>query len=157
MGLKKRTRTEVHMGKIRDNFKASFDADVTEESIWKSLRSKHISRECMQFMWMTIHDGYMVGDKWLRPKMTDELRARAPCKSCGVLESMDHILFHCEAIGCETVWELVEETWELTGLPWVEPGWGSALGAGCATFPMGNGEERPSATARWSIDRKSVV
>ena len=149
--LKKRARTEDHMGKILDSLKVGFDIQVTTEAVWNSLRTKNVSRECRQFMWMTIHDGYMVGDKWLRPKMTDEQRARAQCGRCGVIETMEHILFECAAEGRETVWELVEETWEHTGLPWIEPSWGSALGAGCATFPTDTGEERASASALWSI------
>ncbi len=148
--LKKRERTEANMKKILDDLKVSFGKEMAPHMIWTSLRGKHISRECRQFLWMSIHDGYMVGDKWLRPKMSDELRARAPCGTCGDLETMEHILFNCRAVGREAVWELLEETWELTGRPWVVPGWGT-LGAGCASFPSDSGDESPSVSALWTI------
>ncbi len=150
-GLKKRLRTETHMEKIVNGVTSGFGISVSPAMVWKSLRSKNISRECRQFMWMTVHDGYMVGDKWLRPKMSDELRARAPCGKCGDLESMEHILFECESVGRSTVWDLLKETWTHTGLPWVDPDWGSTLGAACAVFPTDAGNERPSAVALWTI------
>ena len=38
-------------------------------TVWeqKSLWSKHILRQCRQFMGMTIYDNHILGNKWLRP------------------------------------------------------------------------------------------
>ncbi|RPD57418.1 hypothetical protein L226DRAFT_547078 [Lentinus tigrinus ALCF2SS1-7] len=149
--LKPRKRTKVNTHKTLQEIQAAFGVSLAEAQLWKSLRSKNVSRECRQFMWMTLHDGYMVGDKWLRPKMSDELRARAPCERCGVTETMEHILFDCVAVGRGTVWELAEETWSLTGLPWREPKWGTALGAACAVFENDDGVRKGAAEALWTI------
>ena len=100
---------------------------------------------------MTLHDGYMVGHKWLRDKMTDELKARAQCKRCDTVETMEHILFDCASVGRGTIWELAEETWQHTGLPWKEPNWGTALGAASAVLESDDGERKPSAEALWTI------
>ena len=97
--LQPRPRTAGNIRKILDGLKSELDIALTEAQVWTSLKGKHLTRECRQFVWMTIHDGYMVGDKWLRDKMSDELRARAPCQMCGVIETMEHILFHCSAVG----------------------------------------------------------
>ncbi len=131
--------------------KTAFGVSLTAAQVWNSLRSKHISRECRQFMWMTLHDGYMVGDKWRREKMSDELKARATCAICGVTESMEHILFECRAVGRARVWELLEDTWEFTGLPWHDPDWGTALGAGCAVFESEGDTRKTAAEALWAI------
>ncbi len=149
--LKPRKRTEETVRKVLQGVKLAFGASLAAAQIWRSLRSKHIPRECRQFMWMTLHDGYIVGDKWLREKMSDEMKARAQCAKCGVMESMGHILFDCEAVGRRTIWGLVRETWELTGLPWHGPNWGTALGAGCAVFESENGSRKPAAEALWTI------
>ncbi|TFK78783.1 hypothetical protein K466DRAFT_612587 [Polyporus arcularius HHB13444] len=149
--LKPRKRTDANIRKTLQGIKSAFGVSLSAAQVWKSLRSKHILRECRQFLWMTLHDGYMVGDKWLRDKMSEEMRARAPCERCGVTESMEHILFDCEAVGQETVWKLARETWRLTGLAWHRPNWGTTVGAACAVFESEAGARKPMAEALWTI------
>ena len=62
---------------------------------------------------------------------------------------MEHILFDCAACGCGTIWELLEETWELTRKHWVEPCWGNTIGAGCAVFQAENGKRDFATEALW--------
>ncbi|RPD55593.1 hypothetical protein L226DRAFT_546881 [Lentinus tigrinus ALCF2SS1-7] len=149
--LKPRRRTRANTRKTLEEIHGAFGVQIAEAQLWKSIRSKNISRECRQFMWMTLHDGYMVGDKWLRPKMSDEMRARALCEKCGEIETMEHILFNCAAVGRGTVWELAEDAWKATGLPWIEPNWGTALGAACAVFETEEGSRKTHAEALWTI------
>ncbi len=149
--LKPRKRTDANIRKTLQGIKSAFGVSLSAAQVWKSLRSKHILRECRQFLWMTLHDGYMVGDKWLRDKMSEAMRARAPCERCGVTESMEHILFDCEAVGQETIWELAEETWRSTGLAWHRPNLGTAAGAACAVFESEAGSRKPMAEALWTI------
>ncbi|KAI0743032.1 hypothetical protein C8Q80DRAFT_1221324 [Daedaleopsis nitida] len=131
--------------------KTCFGEDLNVAALWKSIRRREFSRECRQFMWMTMHDGYMVGKKWMRDNMSDELQARAICSRCDVIESMEHILFDCAANGRGTIWELLEETWQLTGkkCQWVDPCWGNTLGAGCAAFRAENGKSDSATEALW--------
>ncbi|OJT07924.1 hypothetical protein TRAPUB_1181, partial [Trametes pubescens] len=100
---------------------------VRDDAIWLSLRKKDITREARQFMWKTIHDAFMVGRHWLRQSMPDPLRERATCKVCLELESMDHILFRCQAEGWETICSLFEEIWRHTGIDWPGMQWGTML------------------------------
>ncbi|KAI1781990.1 hypothetical protein LXA43DRAFT_977803 [Ganoderma leucocontextum] len=141
--LPKRARTETNLGNITSELRENF-------GLWKAQKSQHLSREASYFFWMAIHDAYMIGNQWLRSSMSDEMKERAICKKCGNVESMDHVLFRCEAPGQQQIWERLEELWSHTGLPWHQPGWG-VLGAGCAVFKTEGGSRRPESEALWTI------
>ncbi|KAH9940355.1 uncharacterized protein BXZ73DRAFT_15632, partial [Epithele typhae] len=107
---KKRTLTKNNVDKIRDDFHQAFKIRLKEETIWKAIRKRdRITRETAQWMWMSIHDAYMIGNNWLKPDMPDELKARAECKACGQIKSMEHILFTCQATGRELIWKSLND------------------------------------------------
>ncbi len=110
-----------------------------------------MSRSAAQFLWMTVHDGYMVGTHWFRPNMSEELKQRAICDICGECESMSHILFECEARGQQVIWNLLKQIWAHTKAEWHEPSWGTALGAACAVFKTRDGNRRTSVENLWCI------
>ncbi|EIW60971.1 uncharacterized protein TRAVEDRAFT_120975 [Trametes versicolor FP-101664 SS1] len=147
---KARPRTAERVERIMKDLDEDFKIQVTEAHLWTSLRKTYVSKEARQWMWLTIHDGYMVGSHWLRPKMSDELRERASCKACGQLESMEHILFTCNACGREVIWKLLSELWESTGLRPPIPSWGSVLGAACVAMRSPNGARQPALEQRWA-------
>jgi hypothetical protein len=89
---KKRPRTEANITLAKAAAEANFKVHLTEARIWKSMANKDLHRNQRIFMWMLAHDGYMVGDKWLRQNFREELQLRATCKQCDTLDSMDHIL-----------------------------------------------------------------
>ncbi|KAI1784287.1 hypothetical protein LXA43DRAFT_1124046 [Ganoderma leucocontextum] len=149
--IEQRPRAVANINRIVEEFRTAFDIHLRDEAVWMSLTSRNISRECRQFMWMTIHDGYMVGSHWLRPKMSEELQARAECKICGGTESMHHILFECRATGREVIWGLLKQTWALTGRPWKEPSWGTALGAACVVLKSDSDARLHAAEQLWTI------
>ena len=97
--LKKRARTEANLENILADLKETFDIALPHPALWKSLRTQHFTQETSYFYWMTIHNAYMIGNHWLRPNMSEELKERAVCKTCGNVESMDHVLFRCDAPG----------------------------------------------------------
>ncbi len=148
---KPRRRAETNLDMITSGVLDRFGVQVHNATVWKSLRSRHVSREAAQFMWLTIHDGFMVGTHWLRPKMSAELQQRATCATCGELETMTHILFDCPAKGQKTVWRLLKRVWGLTGEDWKRPCWGTALGAACAVFKAENGARRTDLESLWCI------
>lgn len=82
---------------------------VSEEHIWRSLKSKEFSKPVRHFLWMLIHNGYSVGDYWEgKPGFED----RVKCKKCGVVEDMTHILTKCEFNGQREVWRLMNVPWK---------------------------------------------
>ncbi|KAI0738790.1 hypothetical protein C8Q80DRAFT_1222149 [Daedaleopsis nitida] len=141
----------INTRKVLDGVKQSFGVCLDESNVWTSIRRKEISRECRQFLWMCIHNGYMVGHKWQRETMSAELQERAICKVCDEVESMEHILFDCRCTERGVIWELMEETWSHTEEQWSEPSWGSVIGAGCARFKSSDGRRKAPLEALWSI------
>ncbi|TBU61806.1 hypothetical protein BD310DRAFT_769912, partial [Dichomitus squalens] len=109
--LQKRRRTEVNLANVAGDIRNTFGVNVPDAAIWKAMWSRHIMFAARYFMWMATHDGYMIGDKWLRPNMSDEQQERAICKRCEIVESMDHVLFRCDSVGQRQVWALFEELW----------------------------------------------
>ncbi|KAI0714822.1 hypothetical protein C8Q76DRAFT_618150 [Earliella scabrosa] len=146
-----RQRATRNMDMISAGIESEYGTLPHEETIWASLRTRHVSSQASQFMWMAIHDGYMIGSHWLRPKMSDELQRRATCTTCGVEESMTHIMFDCVAVGQELVWELLEETWRLTDKQWSRPIWGTTFGAACAVFRTEEGARLRNTEKLWCI------
>ena len=89
---KKRKRTELNVQVAKIEATTLLGAEPSEESLWKAIRHKDISREARYFLWMTFHDAYMVGSNWLRPGFAPEYQERSECKKCHKTESMEHIL-----------------------------------------------------------------
>ncbi|KAI0824107.1 hypothetical protein BC628DRAFT_1323025 [Trametes gibbosa] len=137
---------------IAEDLRTACKHDTTEAVIWKSLRKKDVTRETRQFLWKTIHDGFMTGKHWLRPNMSDVLQERATCKKCNELDSMDHILFRCAARGQQEIYNMLQKTWELSGLQWPGANWGTMLGAACMVFRTRNSDARLTGSERlWTI------
>ncbi|TBU61897.1 hypothetical protein BD310DRAFT_779297, partial [Dichomitus squalens] len=88
-----RPKTTRNLDMIQAGIEDACQVQVTKQSIWKSLmNSKVITREARRFMWMSIHDAYMIGPNWLKDNMSEEQKSRATCGVCNELESMTHIL-----------------------------------------------------------------
>ncbi|TFK88462.1 hypothetical protein K466DRAFT_613495 [Polyporus arcularius HHB13444] len=149
--MKPRPRAAANMDRILTGIQAAFGVQLHEATIWTSLRSKHVTRAASQFLWMAIHDGYMVGTHWLRTNMSAELQQRAICDRCGECETMSHIILECNARGQELIWELFKRTWAHTKAEWKEPCWGTAMGAACAVFKNPRGVRQPSLKSLWCI------
>ncbi|KAF8902958.1 hypothetical protein CPB84DRAFT_1678379 [Gymnopilus junonius] len=108
----KRRQTEENIALIRTAAKESFGKLPSPSAIWKSIRQKDISRNIRYFLWMTIHNAYMVGRNWERPGFSPDFQQHSKCTVCNVTESMEHILTQCEATGQAEVWRLAKELWE---------------------------------------------
>lgn len=74
--------TAENVKTILQDMKAAFNVAWPEAALWKPTRGKAMNRECRQFMWLSIHDRYMSGKKWLCDLMSMEQQGRAICKKC---------------------------------------------------------------------------
>ncbi|KAH9853637.1 hypothetical protein C2E23DRAFT_822108 [Lenzites betulinus] len=147
-----RPSAAVNVAIIVDELKDACGYEATDAAVWMSLRKKDVIREARQFMWKTIHDGFMTGRHWLRPNMSDALQERATCKICQQQDSMDHILFRCAARGQARIYTLLRELWETTGVQWPGANWGTMLGAACIVLKSRGSEGRMVAMERlWTI------
>ncbi|KNZ73963.1 hypothetical protein J132_09038, partial [Termitomyces sp. J132] len=96
--------------------------DIT---IWKSLRSKHLTRDIRNFLWKCMHNTYKLGKYW---ENIPDCSERATCPRCRIEESLDHILTECEVSGQEEVWTMVRTIFEKNGADSTKPSLGDILG-----------------------------
>ncbi|KAE9392449.1 hypothetical protein BT96DRAFT_1057036 [Gymnopus androsaceus JB14] len=85
---------------------------------WCVKEINDFSRPFRYFLWMTIYNGYKVGDYW---RNIPTMEHCAECHHCRCDESMEHILLECEAHGQAKIWELTE---------WIAPDFGTILSCG---------------------------
>ncbi|KAE9398231.1 hypothetical protein BT96DRAFT_822334 [Gymnopus androsaceus JB14] len=98
-----------------------------DKLIWKSIRHKDFSRPFRYFLWMTIHNGYKVGDYW---RNIPTMEHHTECHHCKCDESMEHILLECEAHGQAKIWELAKDLWNVKKTEWIAPDFGTILSCG---------------------------
>ncbi len=84
-------------------------AEITREQLWRSIRRKDFNRSARFFLWMLLHNSYVVGHHW---KHIDGCEDRIKCQECGTEENMDHILTKCDAPGQREIWELTQQLWK---------------------------------------------
>ncbi|KAJ7274618.1 hypothetical protein C8J57DRAFT_1062600 [Mycena rebaudengoi] len=138
--FKKRERSRLNIERIKAEIQAAFGRTPTEGRIWRSMKSKDLSRTARYFFWMTTHDAYMVGTNCNRPNASVELQERSECKHCRETETMEHILTHCEVPGRAQIWDLAERLWTKRNEGWPTLGIGNILGCCTAEFKTSDGK-----------------
>ncbi len=149
--VRPRPRAAANLDRVVCGVRDTFGTHIYDETIWISLRAKHVSRQISHFLWMAMHDGYMIGTHWLRPKMPPDLQKRAFCEICGECETMTHIVLECNAVGQTTVWGLLKDLWSHTKAKWFEPCWGTTFGAANAVFKSEEGTRKAATENLWCI------
>ncbi|TFY51822.1 hypothetical protein EVJ58_g10361 [Rhodofomes roseus] len=137
-----RRRTQDNMIRTVDNIEVFFGESPSEAQIWKGLRHKDIDKKIRNFLWMTMHDAYMVGTNWQKPSFPAEIQARQECATCGQIESMEHILSECQAPGQELIWSLAKELWTKKNKKWPRPSLGAVLSSPVAPFKTKKGKPK---------------
>ncbi|KAH9852135.1 hypothetical protein C2E23DRAFT_731757 [Lenzites betulinus] len=149
-GTEERRRTTAILKRTMEDLERATGSKATTTMIWKATRAPQVSKECGQFLWKVLHDAFMVGESWMKANMSEQLRARATCRTCNVTETMEHILFKCRAAGSQKAWELVERLWKRTGAEWIEPSWGTVVAAACVSRGGRGKERRVNEEKRWT-------
>ncbi len=81
---------------------ASFGVKPNEAMLWKSLKHCDIDQNMSYLLWMTMHDAYRIGAKWLN--FGPQYHKHGYCKHCdNCIEDMDHIMTACKTPGQEEV------------------------------------------------------
>jgi zinc-binding in reverse transcriptase len=148
---KKRRLTEVNLQRAMEEIKNIAGAVCPEKNLWKAIRHKDISRTARYFLWMSLHDAYMVGSNWLRPGFAPEYQERSECKICHKTESMEHILTECQAPGQAEIWALVEEMWLKRNGTWPKPTLGVVLASAALKFRHRNHQKEVGDTRLYRI------
>ncbi|KAH9907668.1 RNase H-domain-containing protein [Fomitopsis serialis] len=150
-GYTQRRRTRDNIIRSVDNIEVFFHETPSEAQLWKGMRHKDIRKEVRYFLWMSMHDAYMVGTNWLRPSYSEELQRRHECSVCGQPESMDHILSECEAPGQREVWQLAKQLWDKKCALWPRPSLGAVLSCPIAPFKTDKGKPKTGETRLYRI------
>ncbi|KAH9850898.1 hypothetical protein C2E23DRAFT_733868 [Lenzites betulinus] len=72
-------------------------------TIWRNIWGKDIAVKISCFFWKAMHQGYKVGAYWANIPGYEE---RGMCRTCGVEETMHHILKECAAPGQSALWKM---------------------------------------------------
>ncbi|KAJ7195743.1 ribonuclease H-like protein [Mycena pura] len=135
--LPDRASTKNTLTAIREAVRETFGRSVTAADIWTSLVAKDFLPRPSQFLWKCVHNAHKVGSYW---NHIPECEDRATCRDCGVVESLEHILIHCESPGRELVWEAARILWLERETQWPEISLGTVLGCGLAEFRDAKGK-----------------
>ena len=77
--------------------------EETDTTIWLSIWKAPIRPKIRQFLFKSIHEVFKIRDYWnCIPKVAD----RSFCATCGVTESMEHILSYCRSSPNRIIWNL---------------------------------------------------
>ncbi len=74
-------------------------------------KTPRLSRTTKMFLWMAMHDAFMIGPNWLRVGFAPEYHERSECQVCHETETLDHILTKCKVNGQAQIWQLAKQLW----------------------------------------------
>ncbi|KAH9922928.1 uncharacterized protein B0H18DRAFT_878968, partial [Fomitopsis serialis] len=151
LGLKNteaRRTTKINLELVRTH--SPLSVPLTYSAIWKSIRHRDFSRAFAVFLWKVMHGGLKCGLYWNKIQGYEH---RAQCGSCGLPETIQHILFDCEAVGQSLIWSLVSRIWSrrIHGTQWQALTQADVLSIGLRTWKDKKGRIRPGATRLWRI------
>ncbi|OSC98167.1 ribonuclease H-like protein [Trametes coccinea BRFM310] len=139
-----RRATGKNLRLIEDAIKAWGQRAPASGALWEKLRRDPIAKKTRDFLWKCIHGAYRVGHYWDK---IPGYEGRARCTTCGVVETMEHILQDCRATETDLVWRMVRTTLDHVGIKLGEkPSFGLYLGAAALEVTNGEGSRRPGAT-----------
>ena len=120
-----RNTTQLNLEKIRGDLKDYTGEHVTDEGIWRSIRTKPIRLRVQQFFFKTIHGTQKIGRFWLN---IEGYNHRAACNTCEDDETMNHILTECLHPTTRLIWSLAKTTWPHGDETWPEITLGTIIG-----------------------------
>ncbi|KAJ7435160.1 hypothetical protein B0H11DRAFT_1756412, partial [Mycena galericulata] len=103
----------------------------TPATIWKSLRSKDVTRQVRTFLWKSMHGANRIGKYW---KNIPECEDRVTCHYCDEEEDLEHILLKCRRPGQDQIWKLAKDLWSKKHPDWPTLSMGIILGCCLAIF-----------------------
>ncbi|KZV88014.1 hypothetical protein EXIGLDRAFT_607892 [Exidia glandulosa HHB12029] len=137
-----RQGTIINVGRTRAALAEINGVWPSTRDVWDALRSLDLSRPVREFLWRLTHNVPKVGKYWLN---ISNYEHRSECQPCEVLESMDHILFECDAEGQGLIWQEAKDLWSRTGRPWPEVSLGAVIGCGLIVIRDERGKAIPGA------------
>ncbi|KZV96681.1 hypothetical protein EXIGLDRAFT_608872 [Exidia glandulosa HHB12029] len=141
--LPERQGTLINLGRTRAAMAEINGVWPSADEAWLSLRSLDLSRPVREFLWRLMHNVPKVGKYWLN---VPNMEHRSECQPCEVLETMDHILYECSALGQDLIWTEAKGLWAKTGRQWPDISLGAIAGCGLITIRDERGKVIPGPT-----------
>ncbi|EJD38766.1 hypothetical protein AURDEDRAFT_22494, partial [Auricularia subglabra TFB-10046 SS5] len=138
-----RRRTVANLEKAKTAITETCGFRPTDEQIWRDLSNKSLSRNVRNFLWKAMHMAHKVGDYF--SNMPEPWKSYSTCRTCGTVETLEHILLACPDSNQAQVWALVADTLYEMGASFA-PDFGLILG--CASIKAGDGEPKDAGTTR---------
>lgn len=104
----------------------------TDESLWKGIRNRNIRTKIQQFLYKTMHGTQKIGSFW---RNINNYETRQSCNTCDEIETMEHILIHCNAAPSQIIWDLAKNLWPHPPQFWPDISLGIILGCGSIRIP----------------------
>ncbi|EJD51921.1 hypothetical protein AURDEDRAFT_56341 [Auricularia subglabra TFB-10046 SS5] len=101
-----RRRTEEMLDRIKKDIRERYDTAPDSKQIWRGIHNKDISKNVQVFLWRAIHSAHKIGAYFA--KMPQPWKGYGTCETCGVTESIEHILTECPESRQEQIWSYVE-------------------------------------------------
>jgi ribonuclease HI/exonuclease III len=118
--------TKNNIEDIQNEIERTTGTKPTEENIWKNLKAP-IKSKINDFIWRTIHGRNKCGKFFRNIPSMEHLQW---CE-CGEIETIEHILLHCERFKVEEMWKEIEQIWNKSAkTKWIQPSIGIILGIG---------------------------
>jgi ribonuclease HI len=94
------------------------------------MKNKDFMEKAQEFLWKCTHDAFKIGKFW---QNVTNYENRSTCVTCGIEESMEHILTECDAPGRETIWKIANDLWKKRSPNPIPTNYGTILGCGLST------------------------
>jgi hypothetical protein len=107
----------------------------TDETLRSNVRRNDIHTKVRQVLYKAMHRTQKIGTFW---KDINNFEDWQNCGTCGVPESMSHILTDCQATPIRLIWNLAKHYWPSTHYIWPEPSLGIILGCGSLSAQPSN-------------------
>ncbi|EJD38392.1 hypothetical protein AURDEDRAFT_27869, partial [Auricularia subglabra TFB-10046 SS5] len=105
--LKPCRETTKNIALIKAEVKEHCGYTPTTKQIWEGVRNDDLSRQTRNFLWKAIHGAHKIGPYF--KNMPSPWKEIATCPTCGVEESMEHVLLDCPDSKQEVIWNLVKD------------------------------------------------
>ena len=102
------TTTEENLLTTREVIQAYNGMLETNETLWAGMQKCTLCTCVQQFLFKAMHSMQKVGKYWQHIPNNEYCEL---CTTCGITESMDHILIHCWATSQWIIWQLTEALW----------------------------------------------
>jgi len=133
-------KTKEKLEYIQEEIYERWKTKPTKEMIWKGIYNKDTNRKISDFIWRIVHNRVKCGSFFNKIPNWEE---KQYCYRCKQIESVDHILIHCQENHQEAIWEKTETLMkELGEEEWNKPDISTIIAIGAIQIDCKNNKKK---------------